>query len=77
MGKTILHNYPAAVHVVRQIAAKCAGVEEHSIAERHNDVVLLQLTQSGNTHAGVEYVNRDHIWFGLDFRLQLSRWLWD
>jgi hypothetical protein len=34
---------------------------------------LLKLTQSGNTDGGVEQVNRDHIWFGLDFRLQLSR----
>src|SRR5436190_10441136 len=73
MGKPILHNYSASVDVVRQIVAKSVGVEEHSIAERHNDLILLKLTQSGNTDTAVEQVNRDHISFGLDFRLQLSR----
>src|SRR5438552_5860698 len=73
MGKPILHNYPATVHVVRQIVAKHVGVEERSIAERHNDVVLLQLTQSGGGVRGIEEVHGGDTGFGLDFRLKLSR----
>src|SRR5262245_2799148 len=73
MGKPILHTYPASVHVVRQSAAKLTGVEEHSIAESHHDVVLLQLSQSGGGGRGIEEIHCGHIWFGLDLCLKLSR----
>ena len=43
-----------------------------SIAERHNDVVLLQLTQSGGGVRGIEEIDGGHIGFGLDFRLKLN-----
>src|SRR5262245_4538892 len=73
MGKPVLHNYPASVHVVRQIVAKHAGVEEHCIAERHNDVVLLQLTQSGGGVRSIEEIHGGDTGSGQDFRLKLSR----
>ncbi|PYX94828.1 MAG: hypothetical protein DMG67_00560 [Acidobacteria bacterium] len=72
-GKPILHNDPAAIHVVRQVVTQCIRVQKSRIAERHNDLVLLKLTQSGRADVRVEKVNSDHIGLGLDFRLKLSR----
>ena len=47
-----------------------------SITERHNDLVLLQLTRVGMAAAGIEEINRDHIGFGQNLRLELSRRDW-
>jgi hypothetical protein len=65
----VLHDYPTSIHVVRQIVTKRIRVEEREIAVRHNDVVLLELSQSGRTAHGIEEINRDHIGFGKDFGL--------
>ena len=67
----MLHDYPTSIHVVRQIVTKRIRVDEREIAERHNDVVLLEFSQSGRADHGIEEVYRDHIGFGKDFGLQL------
>ena len=70
-AKPVLHDYPTSIHVVREIVTKRLRVEEREIAERHNDVVLLEFSQSGRAEHGIEEVYRDHIGFGKDFGLQL------
>jgi hypothetical protein len=72
-AKTVLHNDPAAIHVVCQVVTQRISVQEWRIAERHNDLVLLKLSQSGRAGSGVEQVNCDDIGFGLNFRLKLTR----
>ena len=71
IAKPVLHDYPTSIHVVRQIVTKRIRVDEREIAERHNDVVLLEFSQSGRADHGIEEVYRDHIGFGKDFGLQL------
>lgn len=70
-AKPVLHDYPTSIHVVRQIVTKRIRIDEREIAERHNDVVLLEFSQSGRADHGIEEVYRDDIGFGKDFGLQL------
>jgi hypothetical protein len=67
VAEAVLHNNPAAIHVVCQVITKRIAIQERRIAERHNDLVWLKLSQSGRAGSGVEQVNRDHIGFGLNF----------
>jgi hypothetical protein len=73
-AETILHHNPASIHtgsihIVGQVIAQRIAVEERTVAERHNDLVLLKLSESRSAGSGVEQVNGDDIWLGLDFRL--------
>jgi hypothetical protein len=52
------------INVVREVVAKGNVILERSFAERHNDVVLLELSQSGSADVRIEEVNGGHTGFG-------------
>src|SRR5215467_12463408 len=73
MAEAVLHHDPASIHIVGHVIAESIRVEKGTIAERHNDLILLKLTQSRSSIQCVKQVNRDYIGLCLDFRLKLSR----
>jgi len=72
MAKAVLHDYPASIHVVREVVAKRIAVQERRITEWHHNVVLLELSQSWSPYRSIEEVAGGHTRFGQDFRLKLS-----
>ena len=72
-AKAVLDDHASAIHVVGQVVTQRNSVVKRSIAERHDDLVLLKLSQSGRADCCTKQVNRDHIRLGLDFGLKLSR----
>jgi hypothetical protein len=73
-AETILHHNPASIytgtiHIVGQVIAQRIAVEEWTVAERYNDLVLLKLSESGRADVCIKQVNRNDIRLGLDFRL--------
>lgn len=51
------YHYSARVHVVGKVVAKRGPVSIAAVAERHHNVVLLQLRQGGRVNIGIEVVN--------------------
>src|SRR6516165_6217809 len=56
MAKPILHNYPASIHVICQVITKRHVIRKREVAIRHNDLVLLKLSQSGRADRSIEQV---------------------
>jgi hypothetical protein len=72
-AKAVLDDHASAIHVVGQVVTQRICVGKRRMAERHDDLVLLKLSQGGRAACCNKQVNRDHIRLGQDFRLKLTR----
>ena len=59
----------ATIHVVRQVIADGIGIGEWAVAERHNDVVLLELRQARCAGPCVEQICSGNARFSQERRL--------
>jgi hypothetical protein len=50
-----------AIHIGSQIIAQRRGIKKWAIAERHHDVVLLELSQGGSSLRRIEQIHRGNI----------------
>ena len=73
MAKAMLDDHASSVHIVGQVITQRIPVQEREIAVRHNDLVLLKLSQSGSARWTFKEVNGRHPWLGQDLGLQQGR----